>query len=40
MLFDYAQFVIDSMDNKVESCPVGVWFERNKTHYLMTNKIT
>lgn len=30
LLFEYAQFIIDSMDGKKESKPVGVWFEQNK----------
>ena len=32
MVFDYAQFVIDTMDEKIESKPVGVWFDYNKKH--------
>lgn len=30
MVFNYAEFIIDCMDNKCKSLPVGVWFEKNK----------
>ena len=30
MLFDYAQFVINAMDGKTDSMPVGVWFDKHK----------
>jgi len=32
LIFDYAQFVCDAMDDKIKSRPVGVWFDENKKH--------
>lgn len=33
MVFNYAQFVINSMNGDVNSMPVGIWFDKNKKKY-------
>lgn len=33
LVMNYAQFVIKSMEGKIDSMPVGVWYENNKDKF-------